>query len=128
MTIKSSNALSKPSIALVRCKHQMWWTRRKWIPVYWPPHRDPELHPQAGKLHCHIAWNRLPLKIRDKLWFDSPSVVVVWKSNILEHRLVDLPIISPPVSMSYSFYKRWKEIFSSPANTPRNLGKGQAQP
>lgn len=51
--------MSKPEIRWAKLNHRgAFWFGMKEVPVYWPPHTDPEIGETAARPHCHVAWNR----------------------------------------------------------------------
>lgn len=82
-------------IALVRVNYKPWWSkRRKWIPVYFHAHCDPELSKQAANLHYHIAWNRLRDNFTHLGKWSNNRGVVVWAENVVE---LKIPKRQPPI-------------------------------
>ena len=110
-------------IALVRPDYKPWWNRRrKWIPVYWPAHCDPELSTQAANPHYHIAWNRLPKN--NSRAFDGSGIagVVVWVSNVKKLKFPSqspkiisksIPVIDWKNNPPIAFPDAWKKLTAS---------------
>ncbi|HEU5463686.1 MAG TPA: hypothetical protein VFV82_06120 [Candidatus Binatia bacterium] len=83
---------------------------RKEIPVYLPPHRDPEISPQGANEHYHIAWNRASIRFRHR----RSGIVVLFASQVKSVRIPKRPpkICSAPCSMHRTDFpelKVWKE-------------------
>ena len=121
-------------IRWVTVAKDIWFFKcRKWWPVYWPSHCDPEISENAANPHCHVAWNRVSEKTRQYLLsgycisgVDSNTQLgarVMWANNIVEvkERKRD-PIISSPCSLhrtSFPEMKWWA------ARTRRSSGRGR---
>ena len=99
-------------IALVTIKpeyegYNRLFSQRKWIPVYYPAHADPEISFAAARPHYHIAWNRIPMKHRSRWSADKP----VWQFAVDKIRVLKRApkIISKPCVI---YRTRYPEIES----------------
>jgi hypothetical protein len=82
------------------------FSKRKWVPVYYPAHADPDISFSASRLHFHIAWNRMSESHRVNSYAaDHP----VWQWQADEVRVCKKPpkIISRPCVTRRT---RWPEI------------------